>query len=327
MTRGDASDDPRVLRSRIGPEHAGRSVIDYLVLRFPYQDRAAWLQEIAAGRITVDGSPAAAARLLGRRSQVGWLRTKKEPEVCADIEILHRGADYLVVAKPAHLPMHADGPFIRNTLVHLLGQVAGHRVTLVHRLDRETSGVVLVASTAAAARRLAPRFESGQAQKVYLAVVQGHLSAPQTCAAAIGRAPASTIALRRTGAADALEPQAAVTEFEPLAAAGDHTLVLCRPRTGRTHQIRVHLEAIGHPILGDKLYGRPDADYLAFVQAVKRSGDPRAVPSGQPDRQLLHAWRLTLPVGEGPEPSAFVAPVPLDFAAWCTRLGLAIPSP
>ncbi|MFM1872145.1 MAG: hypothetical protein RL398_1567, partial [Planctomycetota bacterium] len=151
MTRGDASADPRILRSRVKPEHAGKSLIDYLVLRFPYHGRSTWLREICDGRVTVDGTPASPARLLGKRSQVGWLRLTEEPKVDSGIIVLHRGADYVVVAKPAHLPMHADGPFVRNTLVHLVSQAEGQQVTLVHRLDRETSGVVLVAGSPAAA--------------------------------------------------------------------------------------------------------------------------------------------------------------------------------
>ncbi|MFM1874249.1 MAG: rRNA pseudouridine synthase, partial [Planctomycetota bacterium] len=160
----------------------------------------------------------------------------------------------------------------------------------------------------------------------YLAVVRGVLTTPITCGAAIGRHPGSSIALRRTAANDAVAPQTAKTDIEPLAHTETHTLVLCRPHTGRTHQIRVHLEALGHPILGDKLYGRTDADYLAFVQAVKRSGDARAVPEDAPDRQLLHAWQLELVVDDGAEPTTFVAPLPVDFVAWCKRLGLALPT-
>lgn len=311
-----------VLTSRVAPALAGLRLLDYLAQRFRYLPRAAWQQEIDAGRVAVDGHRSRADRLLGKGSLVAWQRSHAEPAVDTAIELLEAGDDFLVVAKPAHLPVHADGPFVRNTLVHLLRERHGPNLQLVHRLDRETSGVLVVATTQAACERLSPLFATGEARKTYLAVVAGTLPAALECERPIGRASGSTIALRRSAASSAIAPQTAHTRFEVLASHAGHQLVRCLPRTGRTHQIRVHLEAEGAPVLGDKLYGRADADYLAFVAHVKAGGDARLVATGQPDRQLLHAYELTLPVAAGQPPRTFRAPLPAGFAAWCARLGL-----
>ena len=96
----------------------------------------------------------------------------------------------------------------------------------------------------------------------------------------------------------------------------DRTLLTCRPTTGRTHQIRAHLEHAGHAILGDKLYGRPDADYLAFVRRMKAGGDPRETPPGEPGRQLLHATRLRLRHPTSNAPTEFEHDPPREFFEW-----------
>jgi RluA family pseudouridine synthase len=221
-----------------------------------------------------------------------WRRTTAEPEVDRNVTVLHEEADFVVVDKPAHLPCHADGPFQRNTLVYLLREQLGP-VQLVHRLDRETSGLMVAARTERARTALDQQFRQSLVQKRYLAIVHGRVPADFVAEQPIGRDPASAIALRRAAvdpaAADA---QPARTEFEVLRRGEDRTLLRCTPKTGRTHQIRVHLVAHGFPILGDKLYGRSDADYLRFVQHVKQGGSARWAPDGGPDRQLLHAESL-----------------------------------
>ena len=106
------------------------------------------------------------------------------------------------------------------------------------------------------------------------------------------------------------------TDFERLAVGAGRSLVGASPATGRTHQIRVHLAHSGHAIVGDKIYGQPDARYLAFVAAVKASGDPRAVPGFHPNRHLLHAAALAFRHPTRDERVQFECPPPAEFAAW-----------
>ncbi len=308
--------DELVLRSRVPPAAAGSNLLEYLETRFPYLDRAGWLAEIAAGRLAVDGRPATAAARLAARAEVAYRKRHREPFAATSIVVLHEDEHVLVVDKPSHLPMHADGPFVRATLIHRLRERRGEpTLGLVHRLDRETSGVCVLARTAAARASLHRQFEHGEVAKVYHAVVAGHPPDAFVVDGAIGRARASTVALRRAVGELAVDPRPASTRFTAVARGAVATLVRCEPLTGRTHQIRVHLEHAGFPILGDKLYGRSDEQYLAFVRAVKSANDSRRVADGGPDRQLLHAAALAF---EHPTAGAvrFVAPDPPELARW-----------
>jgi RluA family pseudouridine synthase len=281
------------LRSRIPAWGDGMPLVAFLAQRFPYLTADGWQEEIRQGRISLRKAPPTPTSRVRRGDDLTWLRTTSEPEVDRDVTIVHQEADFVVVDKPAHLPCHADGPFQRNTLVYLLREQLGP-VQLVHRLDRETSGLMVAARTERARAALDQQFRQGLVQKHYLAIVRGRVPANFVAEQSIGRDPASAIALRRAavemGSTDA---QPARTEFEVLDRGQDRTLLRCIPKTGRTHQIRVHLMAHGFPILGDKLYGRSDEDYLRFVQHVKQGGSARWSPDGGPDRQLLHAASLS----------------------------------
>lgn len=311
--------DDLILQSRIPASADGTSLLDYLCSRFPYHPRARWLAEIAAGRLFVDGRLAAATTVVRGGGRLAYHKHHVEPEVDRDVRVLHEDAVLLAVHKPAHLPMHADGPFVRNTLVAILRQRCGPDLHPVHRLDRETSGLVLVARSLAARQHLQAQFAAGTVRKVYHAVVRGLVAADFVVDLPIGHAIASRITLRRLAGHEARDGRPATTRFGVLARGRQHTLLACRPETGRTHQIRAHLEAAGHPVLGDKLYGRADEDYLDFIARVKAGGDARAVPPGEPDRQLLHAAQLTfVHPGDG-DARTLAAPTPHEFDAWLDR--------
>ncbi len=281
------------LRSRIPAWGDGMPLVEFLARRFPYLTAAAWQDEIRQGRISLHGALPTPTSRVRRGDDLTWLRTTPEPEVDRNLVVVHEEADFVVVDKPAHLPCHADGPFQRNTLVYLLRELLGP-VHLVHRLDRETSGLMVAARTERARAALDQQFRQGSVEKHYLAIVRGKVPADFVAEQPIGRDPASAIALRRAAVdRTAADAQPARTEFLVLDRGEDRTLLRCIPKTGRTHQIRVHLMASGFPILGDKLYGRSDEDYLRFVQHVKQGGSARWSPDGGPDRQLLHAASLS----------------------------------
>src|SRR5262245_46613770 len=316
MTRPDSI----ALRSRV-PAHAdGTTLLDYLLQRFPYHDRTTWLGEIAAGRLLVDERPGRAEYVLRRGTSVTYLKEHREPIVDDDIRVMHDDGAIVVTEKPAHLPMHADGPFMRNTFIHVLRtKLASPALQLVHRLDRETSGLCVVPRSRAARIALQDQFRTGTVQKTYVAVVHGRVERDFVCEQPIGLAGSSAVALRRTALPEAIEPRPACTRFEVLKRGETRTMLRCVPETGRTHQIRVHLEAAGFPLLGDKLYGRSDADYLAFVAHVKAGGDARDVPADQPDRHLLHASELCFDHPKTGQRLAFSSTPPAIFEAWLER--------
>lgn len=295
---------------------AGTRLLEYLAQRFRYLDRAAWAAEIAAGHVDIDGRPASAASFVRRGAEVTYHKLHQEPFADVAIAVLHDDEALVAVDKPAHLPMHADGPFVQSTLVAVLrASLAAPNLSLVHRLDRETSGVCLLARTEAARRALQGQFAAGTVRKTYHALVRGRIDAPFVVDQPIGRSRHSQIGLRRACGDDATDAQAAHTSFWPEAHGDGVTLVRCEPTTGRTHQIRVHLEANGTPIVGDKLYGRPDADYLAFVARVKANADARVVPAGEVDRQLLHASAITVQHPLLGTDATYRAPLPAMIAA------------
>lgn len=305
------------LGSLVPPNAHGRSLIEYLCARFPYHDRARWLSEIAAGTVHVGGLCAVADRVLRRGERVSYLRPDPEPWVDDRIATLYEDACVLAVDKPAHLPMHADGPFRRSTLVHLL-QSRRDEPSLgpCHRLDRETSGVVLFARDDAARKDLQQQFEAGTVAKSYVAVVRGLVAADFVVDAPIGHAIASAVTLRRACGPACRDGKPARTSFQVVRRGAANTLLRALPATGRTHQIRAHLEHAGHPIVGDKLYGRRDEDYLAFIADAKRTGDARSWRDGGPQRHLLHAEALTFRHPSEAEDRTITAPLPDLFFAW-----------
>jgi RluA family pseudouridine synthase len=259
----------------------GRTIGEVLEGLFPQVSREQWLDHFAAGKV-LDPRGGVASPEQPTRAGEEWMRVFPgtiEPAVNAGIELLYEDEAILVLAKPAPLPMHACGRFNRNTLVHFL-HAAWHpeKPKPAHRLDANTSGVVVCARTRHFAKLLQPQFTRGEVDKVYLARVHGH---PVEDAFVID-APISDEPTR-LGAREIEEGgQSAVTEFRVLRRDGDGTSLLeARPLTGRTNQIRIHLWHAGFPITGDPVY-LPEG----------RRGDTQTLAVGDPPMGL-HAWKLS----------------------------------
>ena len=234
---------------------------------------------------------------------------------------MHADPDFVVIDKPPHLVAHSEGAFAQNTFLHALAlqHNGGAPFHLVHRLDRETSGLLLLARDPTATVRLQACFTTGGVQKRYLAVVHGRVSTTTPIDAPIGAAPGSSIAARR-GVVPAGTPKArpARTSLRVLETFAAHTLLELTPHTGRTHQLRVHLEHVGHPLVGDKLYGRTDAQYLEYVAHLKAGGEPAWGARLGAGRQLLHAAGLTFVHPRSGAPIALEVAPPADFDAFLT---------
>jgi UPF0176 protein len=203
----------------------------------------------------------------------------REPEVSTDIRILHEDEAIIVLNKPAPLPMHPCGRFNRNTLQNILHNVyAPQSPRPAHRLDANTTGLVVMSRTRHFAGQLQPQFARGEVEKVYLVRVQGSPAWDQyTCELPISDAPGET-GTREVDAANGLESR---TEFAVRQRFEDGTTLLeARPLTGRTNQIRVHLWELGFPVCGDAVY-LPN----------RQRGDTQTL-SLKAEPLCLHAWRL-----------------------------------
>ncbi len=234
--------------------------------------------------------------------------------------ILHEDEQLLVVNKPGLIVCHPSkhGPW--SSLVGAAREYCGRPVAhLVFRLDRETSGVVLLAKDGATASRLQKAMQRRQVGKTYLAILDGALPGPVTVDQALGPDPDSCVTIRsKVVAAGTPGSQAAVTHFEPLGAGGGFTLARVRTETGRKHQIRAHALWLGHAVVGDKLYGPDERLYLEFAQHGWTARHAALLPL---TRQALHCAEIE--VGAAHEPHRFRAPLPPELADFCRqRLGI-----
>ena len=287
----------------VAPERAGERLDRFLAAELAQFTRAYLQNRIDEGDVQVDGRPRKASFRLRGGERIAVVvpdepsRTPLVPEPMS-LAILYEDADVIVVDKPAGLVVHPGAGNWTGTLVHgILAHAPEVRTNdetrpgIVHRLDKETSGVLIVAKHDTAREFLARQLRDRTARKEYAALVYGIVPRDLTIDAPIGRDPVHRTRMAVVRDSQGREATSILHVAERLPG---YTLLTVDLRTGRTHQIRVHCASIGHPVAGDRRYA------------------PRRTPPRGLTRQFLHAARLEIALPNG-ERRAFVAPLPDDL--------------
>ena len=297
-----------MIRLQASASDAGQRLDAFLHARLPQYSRSRLQDWIQSGRVRVNGTqPKRSYQLRGAEqidvdpAELPPLRATPE---ALPLEVLYEDDAVIAVNKPAGMVVHAGAGVHSGTLVNALlhrfrnlSGVGGElRPGIVHRLDRFTSGVILVARTDAAHRHLAAQFATRSVEKIYLALVHGSLKQDRgQMDAPISRDPARRI--RMTSRLP--RGRTALTEYQVLQRFEKFTLLQVRIGTGRTHQIRVHLSSIHHPVVGDKLYG---------------------APAGALGRFFLHAHQITFSSPSSSDRVTVTAPLPSELEQYLKGL-------
>lgn len=308
---------PRRWHLVIAPEDEGRRLDRVLAARLPDVSRARVQRLIRDGHVQLSRGTARPSLAVGAGLSVDVALPAPAPATPAaealPLATLYDDDDIVVVDKPAGMVVHpaaghASGTLV-NALLHHVGGLSGvggaTRPGVVHRLDRGTSGVMVVAKHDRAHRALARQFHDRLVGKEYVALVWGTPRAGRTFERPIGRDPRH----RQKMSSRARHARAALTRVVDVEALGGVSLVRLSIGTGRTHQIRVHLSEAGHPVVGDALYG-----------GVRRKPPPRLAVLGRLDRPFLHAARLTFAHPSSGQALTFEAPLPSELTAVLEKL-------
>jgi len=301
-----------VLTFQVFRDFAGMRLDRFIQRRIPRLSRARAQRIIRDCAYTAEGRRRRPGEVVREGEVVLLVREGfEEPDVPTAFGVLHEDAAVVAVDKPAGLPVHRTATYHRNTLGYLLRERYGDDEfvpRIAHRLDRETSGVVLCARSAKAEREIKMGFEARRWHKRYLAIVHGQVEDRGQVTRPL--APVTEglhvmMELRDEG-------PAAETLYERLETRGAYSLVSLSPLTGRQHQLRVHMAAIGHPIVGDKLYGA-EAE-APFLEHIETGMTPELLARLELPRQALHAHEVTFAHPDGGREMTITAPLPADLA-------------
>jgi RluA family pseudouridine synthase len=305
-----------IVSSKVTAVFHQKPLLDYLAGRFTYQTREKWQARIEAGDVTCNGRSAAPHQIIRQGDVIACdLPEPPMPDVNLDYKIVYEDEWLLGVNKPGNLKVHGHGRFIQANLIYQLRH--NHKppypeATLINRLDKNTSGILLLARDGGTLRDVQSQFAARTVEKTYLAVVHGLPNWKiQEVDQPIGRLP-SVEGVYRFGVVEDGKPAQTVVEvirpFPP-----HYALVRLTPKTGRTHQLRVHLAALGHPIVGDSLYTMSDAEFLAKFEVG--SSDKAQLP-----RQALHCAQTIIWHPQQKRPLTLNAPLASDIYTFLQTL-------
>ena len=314
----------RRIHCRIPSDQAGISLLEFLAQRFTYHTREQWAARLADGPAQVNCTVVGAEHVLESGDVLEYIAPDvPEPWVDTNLQVLHDDSDIMVINKPPNLPCHPAGRYFDHTLWAELRRRFGiESPAFVNRIDRETSGLVVVARNDRAAKSCRTQFARRRVTKRYVVLVEGQFpDSLEACGQLVpdpvfGRHKRRLFLPECGGDTDpkgrAEGAERAETFFRRL---GDHegiSVVEATPRTGRLHQIRATLCSLGFPVVGDKLYGPDPALFVRFCTDMLSDADWRLL---RMKRQALHAAHLEFRHPQGGRHLQFEAPLPGDMLA------------
>lgn len=294
-------------------------IVAYLAARFTYLPAETWRDWVENGRLTCNGQICKVTTQVQPGDSITCdVPDFEPPSVNLDVGIIYEDDWLMAVNKPPGLRVHSKGKFVTANLIYYLRyqhEPPYPEAQLVNRLDADTSGVVVLAQDKEMARQVGALFSRHEVEKMYLALVAGQPQpADGTIALPLRKVPGTKVA-RHEVARDG-EGKTAVTHYQTVETFGaDYALLQLQPVTGRTHQLRVHLAASGHPLVGDGLYQMDDADFLDWVQNGRSLVK---IPLLQ--RQALHCAATQFQHPATGELCRLEAPLPPDMAQLIERL-------
>lgn len=301
-----------IVSSKVTQHYKQVLIVDYLASRFTYRPQEEWLAFVQNGRISVNNKISTAATLVTQGDLVRC--DLPDPPIPADVNfdysIIYEDEWFIAANKPGNLRVHDSRQYAQANLIYLIREKHEPpypEASLINRLDRDTSGVIILARDTETLKLIQEAFKTQQVKKEYLALVAGIPASTNGVIDLPISKMKSPFGVHRYGV-DEENGKTAVSHYETVQTFGSqYALLKLQPQTGRTHQLRVHLHAIGHPIVGDKLYHMSDEAFLDWVQTRQ------PLPNELIARQALHCIRNSFVHPYTNKSLTLEAPLPKDF--------------